>query len=163
MTNGIKCVIIITERKKEVHKMKFSKKTKTTKSNNKWWIIKTKKYTIPLYLLPIALVIIPFYKISELCDKHFNQWDEKRADKVLSKWLDKVLEWDEEEQEFSRYINRVGNWYMYKSMPFGHRKWAWKHHHTLKEYLLEVYENVDYEKIIEEEYDWYEIIFREKA
>lgn len=143
--------------------MKFDKVKNKKPNRKKWWIIKTKNYVIPIYLLPIALVVIPFYKINNYCDKLFNKWDEKRADKVLTKWLNKVLEWDEETKEFSRSINVFGNWYSYKSMPFGHRKWAWKYEYTLKEYLLEKYENPNYIKTVEKDYDWYEIIFKEKA
>lgn len=144
--------------------MKFDKvKNKKAKSKrNKWWIIKTKNYTIPLYLLPIALVVIPFYKINDFFEKQV-KWSNKKANKVLDKWLLKVLEWDEDTKEYSRSINAIGNWFSYKSMPFGYRKWAWKFSRSLKTYLLEEYENPNYVKTVEKDYDWYEIIFKEKA
>ena len=145
--------------------MTFDKiKNKKPKANRKkWWVIKTKNYVIPLYLLPIALIIIPFYKFNDLIESKCLKWSNERADKVLNKWLLKVLEWDEETNEYSRSINVFGNWFSYKSMPFGHRKWAWKHEYTLKDYLLEKYENPNYTKTVEKDYDWYEIIFKEKA
>lgn len=134
---------------------------KNKKHNKEWWIIKTKNYTIPLYYLWLAPFVIAWDKISTIIYNN-RKWTNKRADKVLDKFLSKALTWDAEENEYYICIRKFGPWYYSKRLAFKDRKWVCKFDYKLRNYLVEEYENKDYVKTVIEDYDWWTIVFCEK-
>lgn len=123
---------------------------------NKWWVIKYKKYTVPIYLLPLALILIPFYELKERYILSLS-WSNEKAKKVIEKTLRKKLKWDEEEDVYYIYINKFGGTIFNTKSP-----WQKKFRYDLREELLETYEHENYIKKVEEDYDWWYITFTEK-
>lgn len=139
-----------------------AKKKKEKQNKKKWWVIKTKNYAIPIYLLPLAIFAIPCDKLK----KYFynsTTWSEEKAKKVLDKILPRRLEWNEEEKHYYCYVRKFGWWYSQNNVPLIHRKWVNKFSHKLREYFVEKYEHEYYTKEVLDDYDWHLIIFTEKT
>lgn len=140
-------------------------KTRTERKNKKqWWVIKTKNYNIPIYLLPIALFIIPCDKIKTAIDNYIWRktfWTDEKANKMLDKMLPKILDYDKDDNDYRCYI-RDWNFSFYNYAPLFHKKWVRKFNDNLKDYLIERYENESYVKTVQDDYDWKVIIFTEK-
>lgn len=144
--------------------MKFDKvKNKKKKANRKkWWIIKTKNYEIPLYYLWLAPFVIVYDKLYKYSHSK-RKWSDEKANKVLDKFLSKALTWSEEDNYYYINFRKWGCWYYSKRFPLGSRKWVWKFSSELRDYLINKYENPLYIKTVEDDYDWWLIIFKEKA
>ena len=134
---------------------------KKNKNAKKCLAIKFKEYVIPLYLIPLAIIVIPYYEIEKLMYKRV-KWSEKKATKVLNAILPKLLTWNEEDNHYYRCIRKFGPLCYYKVIPMRHRKFVRKFDYALKDYLINKYENEFYTKTVEEEYEWYTIVFVEK-
>jgi hypothetical protein len=76
-----------------------AKKKKEKQNKKKWWVIKTKNYAIPIYLLPLAIFAIPCDKLKKYFYNSMT-WSEEKAKKVLDKMLPRRLEWNEEEKHY---------------------------------------------------------------
>ena len=76
----------------------IKKEIKDQKKKKEWWIIKTKKYRIPLYFLPLAIFLIPIYEIRDLCkNKIRRDFTDENCKKVLDKVVPKMLKWSEKD------------------------------------------------------------------
>ena len=134
-------------------------KKEKNKGKKKWRIIKFKDYVIPLYLLPLAVFIIPYYEIEKAIDKSI-KWDEKKAKKILDKTLPKILEWWEEENCYYLDLRKYHTLSTDK-VPFIYKRWARRFRYNLTGYLIENYQNDLYIKKVEDDYDWHHITFTE--
>lgn len=127
------------------------------KNRKKWWIIKFDKYEFGFWLLPLAVFVIPFGKIKDALHKSI-KWSDEKATKVLDKKLPKILKWDDENKNYYCYI-RIFGWGLFSNPK---SPWVKKYNYNLRDFLVKNYENENYIKTVEEDYDWYYITFTEK-
>ena len=139
---------------------KAKKRALKRKSNNKWWVIKTKNYNIPIYLLPIAVFLITYYKLKELHYKSLS-CNEEQCKKALDKMLPKMLRWSVEDNYYYVHIGKYWGCDFYKYISIGKKTWAKKCRRELKDYLIEKYENKDYTKHVIDDGEWWLITFTE--
>ena len=136
-------------------------KKKRNHNSKKWWIIKFKEYKIPLYLLPIAIFIIPYNETNKAIDKRI-KWSDKKATKIFDIMLPKVLSWSEKDEYYYGFFRRTGFFSLGEPL-FGYKKWFNKYRHKLLNFLVNEYENELYIKNIEKGYEWYFITFKERT
>ena len=124
------------------------------------WRVNIGDYQVAFWALPIFPI---FYGIEKFKNWNYNRmvWDEKRADRVLNIILPKALKWVEEDNAFYFSMEWGGDIYWRKAKRVD-RKWARKFCYKLKSYLKNEYENADYIKSVEHEYDEIWIKFVEK-
>lgn len=110
--------------------------------------------------------MIPFAKLSErIKTKKYNNlvWSEEKAKKILDKILPKVLVYDTKNDEYYFATNWNVRTLLVKYAPIRWKKWTDKFSSSLCKYLKDTYENKDYIKTIEEDFEGSWIIFKEKA
>lgn len=113
--------------------------------------IKYKECEFYWYVMPVA---VPLYHLVKTMDD-FNEWkynrmvwNEKIADKVIETVLPKIGDYHDGAIWYST------EWWdtiWYNNAPLRYRKWASKHRNKLKEYIVEEYNPVGFEKIVEED------------
>lgn len=132
-------------------KVKFKKPRNKKVRTRKFGHIRTKNYDcffLFFPLIPLALLLdwvnLKYYKSLK--------WSNRRADKVLSYYLPKAVEYSTEKDAF--YLD--ANWYAYNFVPFGHHQWYQKFNDELDDYLLNEYCPEGYTKgIYKDEDEWY--------
>lgn len=144
-------------------KYNFKKaKRQAEKKHRPWYIFKAGKWECFFFLVPL----IPFAELSEqIKTRRYNNltWSEEKAKKVLDKTLPKALDYDTNEDEYYFGLDwnaRV----LIKNTPIRWKAWTDKFSSTLYKYLKDTYENKDYTKTIEDNYNlgtW--VIFKEKV
>ena len=139
---------------------KFDKAKIEKKNKRKWYIINGKKYSYYIWALPIIPFVLLVDKIQEEASKR-RVWNEERATKVLDYVLPQVLEWVEEDKAFY-YCMQWGPSHMWRKARRRDRKWAFKFDWRLQRYVKDGYENADYTKTVEQDYDDTWVKFVEK-
>ena len=95
------------------------------------------------------------------------KWDDNRAQEILSYYIPRVADWDEEDKTFYFFDNGFG-WglkYNQKKLKFRDRKW-WKYNcdfwgGKIRSYLIENFELEGFTKEVGNCYDgWTEICFK---
>lgn len=115
--------------------------------------IETNNYSIPLWALPIAPFIIAYDKFDKWNYKRQN-WDEKKATKVLNYFLPYVIEYDKEKQAYYYCMDwRYRGSDIAKKVPIGLKKWTKKFGFETLNYLENTYEKTDFLKTIEKDYN----------
>lgn len=175
ITGNIKCGNIKLPKSKErnvnknARKVLEKNKQKVIKYSNrkprkKWWIITTKKYTIPLYLLPISLFIIPVHELSLWIDKQFRvKCDEEKCKKALDKLMPRILVWSIEDEYYYTQFRICSCPEFEKYAPIGMKRFAKNCSYQLRNYLVDKYEMEGFTKKIERDYDWYHVEFKENV
>lgn len=141
-------------------KVKFKKPSTKKKSNRRFGHIRTKNYDCFFLLFPL----IPIAMLLDWIDTKYYKslkWSNRTADKVLNRFLPKVVEYDEKTDSF--YYNT--NWYSYHAVPFGYRNWYQKFKDELDNYLITDYHPEGYTKTVEKGDTYYnpEIAFKKNT
>lgn len=129
----------------------FDKAKQTQKTKKKWYVIHGEKYSYYVWALPL----VPFVWVADkIHDYTYSRllWSENQATKVLDKVLPNVVEWVEEDDAYY-YCMQWGTRSLWATAPRHLRKWARKHEYRLRNYIAEGYENANYIKTIEKDYD----------
>lgn len=117
-------------------------------------------YEFFVLALPIAPFFIAWEKFDDWNYKRM-EWDEERATKILDYVLPKTLEWVEEDNAFYYCLewspSKISN-----SAKIIDKKWCKKFEYDLRRFIKKGYENSDYTKTIEEDWDGTWIKFVEK-
>ena len=140
---------------------KFDKAKKEKKNKRKWYIINGKKYSYYIWALPIIPFVLLVDKIQEEASKR-RVWSEKRATKILDYVLPQVLEWVEEDNAFY-YCMQWGVSSLWRKARRRDRKWAFKFDWRLHNFIKDGYENAEYTKSIDKDYDDTWVKFVEKT
>ena len=139
-----------------------AKKKAERKKCSPWYIFEKGGWKCLFFLV----LLIPFAKLSErIKTKKYNNLvrSEEKAKKVLDKTLPKVLAYDTKNDEYYFGTNWNVRALLVKHAPIRWRKWTDKFPSSLCKYLKDTYENKDYIKTIEEDFEGSWIIFKEKA
>ena len=141
-------------------KVKFKKPSTKKKSNRRFWHIRTKNYDCFFLLFPL----IPIALLLDWIDTKYYKslkWSNRTADKVLNRFLPKVVEYDEKTDSF--YYNT--SWYAYHAVPFGYHNWYQKFKDELDDYLITDYCPEGYTKTVEKGDTYYnpEIAFKKNT
>ena len=141
-------------------KVKFKKPSTKKKSNRRFGHIRTKNYDCFFLLFPLIPIVLLLDWIDTKYYKSL-KWSNRTADKVLSRFLPKVAEYDEKTDSF--YYNT--NWYPYHAVPFGYRNWYQKFKYELDDYLINNYHPEGYTKTVEKGDTYYnpEIAFKKNT
>lgn len=126
---------------------------KNNKKSFKMPHIKTVNYDIPLWALPIAPFVIAHDKFSKW-NYHRLQWSEEKATKALNYFLPHVLEFVEDENAY--YYCRQWRYKGYqiaKRVPLGMKTWVKKFDYDILSFLETGYENEQFSKSIEQDYE----------
>jgi hypothetical protein len=141
----------------------IKKEIKDQKKKKEWWIIKTKKYRIPLYFLPLAIFLIPIYEIRDLCkNKIRRDFTDENCKKVLDKVVPKMLKWSEKDELYYDYFRIGCSPNFEKYAPLYLKTLVKLNRYKLRQYLMEEYEMEGFTKNLEVDYDWHYITFKEK-
>lgn len=139
---------------------KFEKAKKVKKEKRAWGRVRIGQYQPYFWAVPA----LPFYHFWN----KFNQWkydrlvwDEERATKVLDKILPTKLDYDEENKAFY-YCMEWSWWGLWEYAPLKDREWAKKFCSKLHPFILEGYENADYIKTVEKDWNDTWVKFSEK-
>lgn len=128
---------------KEIEKAMNRKKPEESKFK-KWWNKNDYKVWRAI-LFPVWLIILAKGKIVTYLDKR-NPWDEKRANEILSYYLPRVMDWENEDQAFFFFDNGYG-WGMkerQKKLKFKDRRF-WRKYcgffgGRIRDYLIKNFE-----------------------
>lgn len=136
---------------------KFEKVKKVKKD---WGRIHVGQYQVYFWALPI----LPFYHFwKKFKNWKYNRlvWNEERATKVLDKILSTKLDYDKENKAFY-YCMEWSYWDLWRNAPRKDRAWAEKFCSKLHHFILEGYENPDYIKTIDKDWNETWVKFSEK-
>ena len=89
------------------------------KPKKPWYMVNTKNYQIPFWVLPIAPIVIG---ISNLSDWFYDRikWDEHKATKVLNHVLPKILDYDKDEDAYY-YCMGWGTYNLWHKAPLRYK------------------------------------------
>lgn len=126
------------------------------KPKKPWYMVNTKNYQIPFWVLPIAPIVIG---ISKLSDWFYDRikWDERKATKVLNHVLPKILDYDKDEEAY--YCMDWGTYILWHKAPLRYRCFAHKYVFQLHSFLKEKYMAKGYAKSVIKNYcgnEWVE-------
>lgn len=125
------------------------------KSKKSWYMVNTKNYQIPLWVLPITPFVIG---ISKLHDWFYDRikWDERKATKVLNHVLPKILDYDKDEDAY--YYCMDWGYNLWHKAPLKYRCFAHKYYVQLHSFIKNKYVVKGYCKsVINDGYDeWVE-------
>lgn len=138
-------------------KLKLKKPSTKKKSNCRFGHIRTKNYDCFFLLFPLIPIVLLLDWIDTKYYKSL-KWSNHTADKVLSRFLPKVAEYNKKTDSF--YYNT--SWYSYHDVPFGYRTWYQKFKDELDNYLINDYHPEGYTKTVDNGDTYYspEIIFK---
>ena len=149
---------------KEIIKAMNKKETKIDKLR-KWWS-KNGYKVMRIILFPIWWGIKAKEKIISYLNSKC-EWSEERANKILSYYIPRKADWNENDKCFYFFDNGMG-WEMKhnrKKIKLKDRRW-WKNYTRIwggkvRTYLIEKFELEGFEKIVGNTYDFYtEISFK---
>lgn len=154
---------------KNMRDFAYAKKREEKKKKKKRGlpVVKLGKYYCPIWLLPVAPIVIPVVEVSYRVTNwryERNVWSEKKAKKVLDYALPHLLEYAQDEDDYTYCLD----WSYYGIIahtPFWLRSFAKKHTYEIKQFLLNGYEKAGYEKRLDvdspfEDDEW--VIFKKK-
>lgn len=120
-----------------------------------WYVVHTKNYQIPIWVLPLAPFVIGISKLSDWFYDHI-KWDERKATKVLNHVLPKILDYDKDEDAY--YCMDWGTYILWDKAPLRYKCFAKKYHLDLHSFIKEGYMVKGYSKsVINDGYDeWVE-------
>ena len=165
LTNGASGCIIISEIRNEVIKMtKFDKAKKKVERNKKLKkfspYISIGNYKVFVLILPIFPFIVVWEKLKDWNYQRM-KWDEKKAIKILNYVLPKTLEWDEEDNAFYYCLEWSPSGFS-NSARIIDKKWCKKFKYDLRDFIEKEYENPNYIKTIERDWEESWVKFVEK-
>lgn len=129
-----------------------------------WWA--TYDYIFyRIILFPIWIVILVYDKINKYLDSRI-QWDEKQANEILSYYIPRQADWNEEDKSFYFYDNGRG-WALWSAkhyLKFKDRRF-WKNNTfgwggEIRRYLIENFELEGFTKTVLDDRDYTEIVFK---
>lgn len=107
------------------------------KSKKPWYMVNTKNYQIPPWVLPIAPFVIGISKLSDWFYDHI-KWDERKAVKVLNHVLPKILDYDKDEDAYY-YCMSWGTYNLWHKAPLRYRCFAYKYDFKLPPFIKDKY------------------------
>lgn len=122
-----------------------------------WYVVRTKNYQIPIWLLPLAPFVIGVSKLSDWLYGRI-EWDERKAVKVLNRVLPKILDYDEDEDAYC-YCMDWGTYNLWHKAPLRYRRFAHKYVARLHSFIKEKYMVKGYAKSVIQNYcddEWVE-------
>lgn len=128
-----------------------------------WW----EKYNYIVFRIiffPVWIITLGYYKIIDYLNSR-TQWDEKRADKILSYYIPRRSDWNEEDKTFYFFDNGYG-WMIGSAKKFlklkDRRFWqnnAYVWGGLIRNYLITTFELEGFTKKVIDEQEYTEIIF----
>lgn len=142
---------------------KFDKALNTTPKAKKkpWWVIHVKKYSYPIWALPIIPFCLLADKITEVADKN-RKWSDKRTEKIITYVFAKIAEVDKTDGSLTHPFRE---WWCYNVWANRARwcdiKYCKKFNKQIQEYLYNTFEMEGYTKTVEEEdnHEWTWVTF----
>lgn len=127
------------------------------KPKKPWYMVNTKNYQIPFWVLPIVPIVI---SISKLSDWFYDRikWDERKATKVLNHVLPKILDYDEDEDAYY-YCMDWGTYNLRHKAPLRYRRFVYKYDFKLHSFIKDGYMAKGYTKSVIKNYcddEWVE-------
>lgn len=131
-------------------------KNRSHKSQKPWYMISTKNYQIPFWVLPITPIVIGISKLSDWAYECI-KWDEHKATKVLNHVLPKILDYDEDEDAYY-YCMDWGTYNLWHKASLRYRCFAYKYDFKIHSFIKDKYMVKGYAKsVINDGYDeWVE-------
>lgn len=107
------------------------------KPRKPWYMVNTKNYQIPIWVLPIAPIIIG---ISKLSDWFYDRikWDERKATEVLNHVLPKILNYNKDEDAYY-YCMDWETYNLWHKAPLRYRRFAYKYEFKLHSFVKDEY------------------------
>ena len=134
---------------------KFDKAKKRVSRNRRMKRFHPYVYINDFEIFILALPLVPFVVAWEKF-KDWNyqrmKWDKERAVKVLDYVLPRTLEWNEEDNAFFYYLGWSPSMISNNARIID-KKWCRKFEYELRSFIGKGYENPNYTKTIEEDYD----------
>lgn len=129
-----------------------------------WW--ETYDYIFfRIILFPIWIIVLVRDKINKYLDSRI-QWDEKRVDEILSYYIPRRADWNEEDKSFYFFDNGQGwaLWSAKRYLKFKDRRFWKKNTYgwggEIRRYLIETFELEGFTKTILDDRDFTEIVFK---
>ena len=131
-------------------------KNRSHKSQKPWYMVSTKNYQIPFWVLPIAPIVFGISKFSDWAYECI-KWDEHKATKVLNHVLPQILDYDKDEDAYC-YCMDWGTYSLWHKAPLRYRFFAYKYEFKLPSFIKDKYMVKGYVKsVINDGYDeWVE-------
>lgn len=149
--------------KETLKAIKKSNQTSKLEPLKNWW----EKYNYIVFRIiffPIWIITLGYYKIIDYLNSR-TQWDEKRADKILSYYIPRRSDWNEEDKTFYFFDNGYG-WIIGSAKKFlklkDRRFWqnnAYVWGGEIRDYLIKTFELEGFTKKVIDEQNYTEIIF----
>lgn len=128
-----------------------------------WW----EKYNYIVFRIiffPVWIITLGYYEIIDYLNSR-TQWDEKQADKILSYYISRRSDWNEEDKTFYFFDNGYG-WMIGSAKKFLKLKDRrfWQNNADIwggliRNYLITTFELEGFTKKVIDEQDYTEIIF----
>ena len=129
------------------------------KSKKPWYVVNTKNYQFPFWVLPIAPIVIGVSELGGWFYEHI-KWDECKANKVLNHVLPKILDYDKVENAYY-YCMGWGTCDLWHEAPLRYKCFAYKYEFKLHSFIKDGYMVKGYRKsVINDGYnEWVEFQF----
>lgn len=107
------------------------------KPKKPWYMVNTKNYQIPFWVLPIAPIVIGIAKLGDWFYDRI-KWDERKATKVLNHVLPKILDYDKDEDAYY-YCMGWEAYNLWHKAPLRYRCFAYRYDFKLRSFIKDGY------------------------